>query len=59
MWYIADIEDRYGHFNSIEFDAPNYNEAKKIAKKHGFCHYSSDDTLYCKNSKSLSLEILK
>lgn len=45
MRYIADIEDRYGHFNSIEFDAPNDNEAKKIAKKHGFCYYSSDDTL--------------
>ena len=45
MRYIADIEDRYGHFNSIEFDAPNYNEAKKIAKKHGFCYYSSDDSL--------------
>lgn len=49
MIYIADIEDRYGHFNSIEFDAPNDKEAKKIAKKHGFGHYSSDDTLYCKN----------
>lgn len=48
MRYIADIEDRYGHFYSIEFDAPNDNEAKKIAKKHGFCYYSSDDTLYCK-----------
>lgn len=48
MRYIADIEDRYGHFNSIEFDAPNDNEAKKIAKKHGSCYYSSDDTLYCK-----------
>lgn len=56
MKYIADIEDRYGHFNSIEFDAPNDDEAKKIAKKHGFCCFSSDDTLYCKeNSKSLSL----
>ena len=52
MRYIADIEDRYGHINSIEFDAPNYDEAEKIAKKHGFCYYSSDDTLYCKeNSK--------
>lgn len=56
MIYIADIEDRYGHFYSIEFDAPNDNEAKKIAKKHGFCYFSSDDTLYCKtNSKSLTL----
>lgn len=56
MRYIADIEDRYGHFNSIEFDAPNDNEAKKIAEKYGFCHCSSDDTLYCKtNSKSLTL----
>lgn len=49
MRYIADIEDRYGHFNYIEFDAHNDNEAKNIAKKHGFCYYSSDDTLYCKN----------
>lgn len=49
MRYIADIEDRYGHFNSIEFDAPNDKEAKKIAEKHGFCYYSSDDTLYCKD----------
>lgn len=56
MRYIADIEDRYGHFNSIELDAPNANEAKKIANSHGFCYYSSDDTLYCKeNSKSLTL----
>ena len=56
MRYIADIEDRYGHFYSIEFDAPNDNEAKKIAEKHGFCYFSSDDTLYCKtNSKSLTL----
>ena len=51
MKYIADIEDRYGHFNSIEFDAPNDNEAKKIAVKHGFCYFSSDDTLYCKNKE--------
>lgn len=29
MRYIADIEDRYGHFNSIEIDAPNYNKAMK------------------------------
>ena len=48
MRYIAEIEDRYGHLNSIEFDAPNDNEAEKIAKKHGFCYFSSDDTLYCK-----------
>ena len=56
MRYIADIEDRYGHFNSIEFDAPNDNEAKKIAKKHGFAiilltiHYI---VKIKKNSKSL------
>lgn len=49
MKYMADVEDRYGHFNSIEFDAPNENEAEKIAKKHGFGYYSSDDTLYCKD----------
>lgn len=49
MKYIADIEDRYGHFYSIEIDAPNYNKAMKIAKKHGFCYYSSDDALYCKD----------
>lgn len=53
MKYIADIEDRYGHFNSIEFDAPNDNEAKKIAKKHGFCYCSSDDTLYCKDKNEI------
>lgn len=46
MRYIADIEDRYCYFNSIEFDAPNDNEVEKIAKKHGFCYFSSDDTLY-------------
>lgn len=49
MKYIADIEDRYGHFYSIEIDAPNYNEAKKIAKNHGFGYFSSDDILYCKD----------
>lgn len=45
MRYIADIEDRYGHFNSIEFDAPNDCEAEKIAIEHGFKYFSSDDTL--------------
>lgn len=49
MRYIAEIEDRYGHINPIEFDAPNDNEAMKIARKHYFGYCSSDDTLYCKD----------